>query len=118
MLYINLFSEGGALLELGPQGDASVPVFLPAADSELIVGLLTTAEASAVLAKLYLAGVPSGNRIMKPMPPIPILTIGVFPLRLGEYLTQRGARGTLTRMVRVLSNGGMSFISRRRVLLV
>jgi hypothetical protein len=29
MLHVNLFSDGGALLEREPQGDASVPVNLP-----------------------------------------------------------------------------------------
>jgi len=51
MLYVNLLSEGGILLELQPQGDASVPVQLSSADAEL----LTSSETSVSLAKLFLA---------------------------------------------------------------
>jgi hypothetical protein len=39
MLYVNLFPVDGALLELQPQGEASVAVQLPLADADLLAGL-------------------------------------------------------------------------------
>lgn len=57
MLYVNLFADGDALLECEPQGDSSIPVVLPQQDAEEVASLLVSDEASAALARLYLAGV-------------------------------------------------------------
>ncbi len=64
MLYVNLFSGGGALLEREPQGDASCPVDLPEHEAAL-TELLTTPEASAALARLFLAGATAGERAVR-----------------------------------------------------
>lgn len=62
MLFLNFFSEGGALLETAPQGDASMPVSLTGEDAAIVAGLLSSPEASAALARLYLAGAAAGER--------------------------------------------------------
>lgn len=68
MLWINLFRDSGALLEPEPQGDASVPVDLPDHE-EVLVGLIATSEASAALARLFLAGATVGERGARTMLP-------------------------------------------------
>jgi len=65
MLYCNLFTDGGALLETQPQGDASIPVKLPDADTDLVARLIVSPEASAALARLFLAGVTAGERAVR-----------------------------------------------------
>ncbi len=61
-LYVNLFRDGSALLECQPQGDASIPVPLPENHAGELAELLATAEVSAALARLFLAGVTTGER--------------------------------------------------------
>lgn len=56
MLYLNVFSEGGALLERDPQGDASIPISLSAEQEAVLSQLIDTPEASAALARLFLSG--------------------------------------------------------------
>lgn len=68
MLYLNLFADGGALLECEPQGDASFPIDL-SGHEHLVAELLTTPEAAAALARLYLAGVVAGERAARTMLP-------------------------------------------------
>jgi hypothetical protein len=65
MLYVNLFADGGALLELHPQGDASIPVPLPDGAAETVRELLTSERASAALARLFLAGATAGERAVR-----------------------------------------------------
>ena len=65
MLWLNVFSDGGALLETVPQGDASMPVQLPAGAEGVIVGLLTSDEVAAALARLFLAGATAGERAVR-----------------------------------------------------
>ncbi len=62
MLYVNFFSESGALLETAPLGDASMPVQLPANAKAVIAGLLTSDEIAAALARLFLGGATAGCR--------------------------------------------------------
>jgi hypothetical protein len=64
MLYCNLFSEGGALLEREPQGDASVPINLPDHE-EALADLIGSPETSEALACLFLAGVTAGERAVR-----------------------------------------------------
>jgi hypothetical protein len=61
-LFINLFADGGALLESDPQGDASVCVLLPQEQAEALTELLVSAEASAALTRLVLAKVAERHR--------------------------------------------------------
>jgi hypothetical protein len=61
LLYVNLFADGGALLEANPQGDASYPVNLRPEDAAVLAGLLSSLEASAALARLFLAGATAGK---------------------------------------------------------
>ncbi len=65
MLYVILFADGGALLEMNPQGDASYPVTLPPEDAAVLAGLLSSPEASAALARLFLAGATAGERAVR-----------------------------------------------------
>ena len=65
MLYVNFFSEGGALLETVPQSDASMPVNLPEDTAAVIAGLLTSDEVAAALARLFLAGATAGERAVR-----------------------------------------------------
>src|SRR5262249_7700985 len=65
LLFVNLFADGGALLETGPQGDASYPVQLPPVHAEPIRQLLTSDGASAALARLFLAGAGAGERAVR-----------------------------------------------------
>jgi hypothetical protein len=65
MLFCNMFTDGGALLETSPQGDASYPVALPPADAVVLAGLLASPEASAALARLFLAGTTAGERAVR-----------------------------------------------------
>jgi hypothetical protein len=52
LLYVNLFADGGALLEPQPQGDASIPVQLPDGHAETLRALLMSERTSAALARL------------------------------------------------------------------
>jgi hypothetical protein len=61
LLYVNLFADGGALLEPRPQGDASAPVRPPDDHAEAIRHLLASEKASAALARLFLAGATAGE---------------------------------------------------------
>lgn len=61
-LYVNLFTDGTALLELHPQGDAHQAIPLPAGVAGQLLQLARTPEASAALASLFLAGVQLGER--------------------------------------------------------
>jgi hypothetical protein len=65
MLFCNLFTDGGALLETNPQGDASYPVNLPPADAAVLAALLASPEASAALARLFLAAATAGERAVR-----------------------------------------------------
>ena len=62
LLYVNLFTDGTALLEDRPQGDASLPLDLPAEQLAQLEALLDGPEASGTLASLFLAGVRIGER--------------------------------------------------------
>jgi hypothetical protein len=62
MLFINLFADGGALLESDPQGDVSVIVKLSQEDAEALASFLVSVEASAALARLFLAGAAASTR--------------------------------------------------------
>jgi len=50
-----------ALLETEPQGDATIPVELPAEIETLLTALIVSPEVSAALGRLYLAGVTTGE---------------------------------------------------------
>jgi hypothetical protein len=65
MLYANSFKDGGTLLEREPQGDASIPINIPAADEVVLAGLIGRPEASAALAWLFLAGATAGERAVR-----------------------------------------------------
>jgi len=62
MLYVNLFIDGGALLETAPQGDASIPLNLADDTAQALAALLSTPERSAALAQFFLAGATEGER--------------------------------------------------------
>lgn len=62
MLFVNVFADGGVLLECEPQGDASIPVRLSQIDAEALAELLTTPEVSSALARLFLAGLEEHQR--------------------------------------------------------
>jgi hypothetical protein len=68
-LFINVFAEGGCLLETEPQGEASVAVTLPDDQAELLARLLVSPEISEALAKLFLAGVMVGDQAARLSPP-------------------------------------------------
>ena len=65
MLWLNIFADGGSLMETVPQGDASMPVQLPDETAEVIAGLLTSDEVAAALARLFLAGATAGERAVR-----------------------------------------------------
>src|SRR5258708_1019938 len=56
MLYINFFADGDVLLEAQPQADAFIAVRLNSQDAEGGVESLISAEVSAAMARLFLAG--------------------------------------------------------------
>ena len=62
MLFLNAFNDGGSLRETIPQGDASMPVQLPADAEAVIAGLLTSDDVAAALARLFRAGATAGER--------------------------------------------------------
>lgn len=65
-LYVNLFADrSSALLETTPQGEASIPVNIPAAAGSVVEALLTSEEASSALAALFLAGATAGERAVR-----------------------------------------------------
>jgi hypothetical protein len=57
------------LLETSPQGDASYPVNLPPADAAALAALLSSPEAAAALARLFLAGATAGERAVRTATP-------------------------------------------------
>lgn len=56
MLYVNCFEDGDALLELEPQGDASIVIRLSPDQEAVLLQMIGTPEESAALARLFLAG--------------------------------------------------------------
>ena len=62
MLNVNLFADGGALLETQPQDDASIAVNVPPAEAETLTALVASAEVASALAALFLAGCTAGER--------------------------------------------------------
>jgi hypothetical protein len=68
MHYVNWFADGTALLEREPQGDANVPVSLPARHEKMLVTLIDSPETSEALAALFLAGATAGERAVRVRP--------------------------------------------------
>ena len=64
MLWINCFTDSSPLLEREPQGDSSMPVNLPEHE-ETLLALIDTPEASAALARLFMAGATAGERAVR-----------------------------------------------------
>jgi hypothetical protein len=65
MLFVNLFADGGALVETVPQGETSVPLNLPEETAAALAALLKCDRVSAALARLFLAGVTAGERSVR-----------------------------------------------------
>jgi hypothetical protein len=62
-LWINFFTDGGALLETVPNGETSMPVRLPPDVLTTVEQLLTDEQNATALARLFLAGVYAAERV-------------------------------------------------------
>ena len=62
MLFSNFFADGDVLLEPQPQGDAFIAVRLEQRDAEAVLESLISAEVSAAMARLFLAGLAERER--------------------------------------------------------